>query len=68
AVTMGKPHIELDVAAGDTFARARAFLCQGQDALALCVAGPRESEAPGIYAKAYRFLRELFGEASGQRD
>jgi hypothetical protein len=25
--------------------------------LTLCIAGPRESEAPGIYAKARNFLR-----------
>ena len=68
AVTMGKPHIELDVDAGDALERGRVFLGEGQGTLVLCVAGPRESEAPGIYARAYGFLRELFGEASGQRD
>ncbi len=60
AVKFGKPHIVLDLDAGDAFERARTFLCPGQGALVLCVAGPRESEAPGIYAKAHEFLGRLF--------
>jgi hypothetical protein len=27
--------------------------------LAICIAGPRESEAPGIYAKAKAFLQAM---------
>jgi len=65
---LGKPHIVLDLDAGDTLARARTFFGEGQGELVLCVAGPRESEAPGIYAKAHRFLRDLLGGASGQPD
>ncbi len=29
--------------------------------LALAIGGPRESEAPGIYARTARLLRALFG-------
>jgi hypothetical protein len=65
---LGKPHIVLDLDAGDALARARTFFGEGQGELVLCVAGPRESEAPGIYAKAHRFLRDLLGGASGQPD
>ena len=36
-----------------------AFLGEGKGPLSLCIAGPRESEAPGIYAKTLDFLREL---------
>jgi len=54
-----KPHIILDLDAGDSFERALTFLGVPQGRLALCIAGPRESEAPGIYAKALSFLRVL---------
>ena len=61
AVTMGKPLVVVDLdAAGDDRARFR-LSRRRPDAMALCIAGPRESEAPGIYAKACRFLRELLG-------
>jgi hypothetical protein len=60
AATMGKPHIVLDLDAADTLPLARAFLGDGQNVTALCIAGPRESEAPGIYAKAREFLSRLF--------
>jgi Circularly permutated YpsA SLOG family len=59
AATMGKPHIVLDLDADDALTLARVFLGDGQHATALCIAGPRESEAPGIYAKARKFLRDL---------
>jgi len=51
---LGKPHIVIDLEAPDAPARALAFL-RGREGKAICVAGPRESEAPGIYDKA-RFL------------
>ena len=60
AATMGKPHIVLDLDAADALPPARAFLGAGQNANVLCIAGPRESEAPGIYAKARKFLHDLF--------
>ena len=46
----------------DARARAAAFLGEGQGPLALNIAGPRESEAPGIYAKARAFLARALGE------
>jgi putative molybdenum carrier protein len=58
AASMGKPHIVLDLDTDRTLDHALVFLGQGQ--LALCIAGPRESEAPGIYAKAREFLSRLF--------
>jgi hypothetical protein len=61
ATTMGKPHVLLDLDADNALTLARAFLGDGQNATALCIAGPRESEAPGIYAKARKFLRALLG-------
>ena len=54
-----KPHIMIDLEARDALPRARAFLGEGKRVFSLCIAGPRESEAPGIYAKAREFLREL---------
>jgi Circularly permutated YpsA SLOG family len=61
AVELGKPHIVLDLDAVGPLEGARAWLDQEAGPSALCIAGPRESEAPGIYAKAYGFLRELLG-------
>jgi hypothetical protein len=60
AATMGKPHVVLDLDAADALPLARAFLGDGQNANVLCIAGPRESEAPGIYAKARKLLHDLF--------
>jgi hypothetical protein len=47
--------IDLDANA-DIGPAAAWFFEGGQTQLAICVAGPRESEAPGIYAKAKTFL------------
>lgn len=52
----GKPHLLLDPAA-DPPAAARDWLAAVRPAR-LNVAGPRESEAPGVYRLALRFLRE----------
>jgi Circularly permutated YpsA SLOG family len=60
AVKLGKPHVVLDLDAGDALDGARVFLGEAQGELVLCLAGPRESEAPDIYAKAHGFLRRLF--------
>ena len=56
AVALGKPHGMIDLDAGDALAQALA--CAGEDAGAssIGIAGPRESEVPGIYAKARPFL------------
>ena len=39
----------------------RVQLARHGDGLALAVGGPRESEAPGIYARALAFIAELIG-------
>jgi Circularly permutated YpsA SLOG family len=56
ALTLGKPQTVIDLDAPDAFARAVAFIGEGRGKTALCIAGPRESEAPGIHAKARPFL------------
>ena len=56
AEKLGKPHIVIDLDACDAVAQARAWLAGTQRPLALCIGGPRESEAPGIYAKAKTFI------------
>jgi hypothetical protein len=55
----GKPRIVIDIETPDALAQARGFV-EGRPGAALCIAGPRESEAPGIYAKALAFLTALF--------
>jgi Circularly permutated YpsA SLOG family len=59
AKSLGKPHIVIDLEADGAADLARSFLRQGQGPSAVNIAGPRESEAPGIYAKARAFLRRL---------
>ena len=59
AMRLGTPHIVIDLDAPEAVPRARALLGEGKGASSLCIAGPRESEAPGIYVKAREFLREL---------
>jgi hypothetical protein len=56
AVRFGTPHSVIDLDVSEALAQARGFLAEGKGHSALCVAGPRESEAPGIYAKARPFL------------
>jgi hypothetical protein len=55
----GKPHLLLDLDAVDAGKQASAWLGARQRPLALCIGGPRESEAPGIYVKARAFLRGM---------
>lgn len=57
---LDKTHIMLDLDASDALERALAWLAEGKRPASLCIAGPRESEAPGIYAKTREFLRALF--------
>ena len=59
AKALAKPHIVIDIDAGDAEGLAAGFLSQGQGPLAVCIAGPRESEAPGIYASTKAFLSHL---------
>ncbi|HKB22989.1 MAG TPA: putative molybdenum carrier protein [Methyloceanibacter sp.] len=65
AKALAKPHVVVDIGAGDAKDLAAGFLSQGQGALAVCIAGPRESEAPGIHAKAKNFLRLLLANPIG---
>jgi hypothetical protein len=59
----GKPLLVLDLAASDASVRAAAWLAaqvaQFGDGLRLGIGGPRESEAPGIYAQARSLLDAL---------
>jgi hypothetical protein len=59
ALKRERPCLVLDLDAGDALEQARAFLGKGEDGTAVCIAGPRESEAPGIYAKARAFLLQV---------
>ena len=43
----------------------RVHLSSGLQPLFLNVAGPRESQAPGIYAAAGEFLEEMIRDAQG---
>jgi hypothetical protein len=61
AETLGKPYVVIGLDDEDAGARAAAFLGEGQGPLALNIAGPRESEAPGMYANA-RVLAGAAGE------
>jgi hypothetical protein len=57
---LGRPVLVLDLDETDAPLRATAWLNEcAQRGLKLCIAGPRESEAPGIYAKARDFLGAL---------
>lgn len=56
ARALDRPVIVLDVGRRADVDRAAAWLCQGGGERAICVAGPRESEAPGIYEAAREFL------------
>jgi hypothetical protein len=64
ALKLGKPCLVLDLGAGEALEQARAFLAVGEGDIAICIAGPRESEAPGIYAKTRAFLRQVLWEAA----
>jgi hypothetical protein len=59
AKALAKPHIVIDIGAESAEGLAAGFLSQGQRALTVCIAGPRESEAPGIYGMAKSFLTHL---------
>jgi hypothetical protein len=59
ALKLDRPCLVLDLDASGVVEQARAFLNVGEGGMAVCIAGPRESEAPGIYAKARAFLLQL---------
>ncbi len=54
AHALGRPVVILDVGQSADVDRAAAWLGEGEGVV--CIAGPRESEAPGIYEAAKRFL------------
>ena len=57
ALALGKPHSMIDLDAGDGLAQALACAYKDpSDALSIGIAGPRESEVRGIYARARPFL------------
>ena len=62
AQAMGKPHIVIDVDSPDAPTQAKDFL-HSSNARAVCIAGPRESEAPGIYRKAREVLLKAFARS-----
>lgn len=57
----GKPHLVLDVDDPAALTLGAAWLTKLKDGGALCIGGPRESEAPGIYAAARALLEGLLG-------
>ena len=59
AGALAKPHIVIAIDAGDAEDLAAGFLSKGQGPLAVNIGGPRESEAPGIYASTKAFLSHL---------
>jgi predicted Rossmann fold nucleotide-binding protein DprA/Smf involved in DNA uptake len=59
----GRPCLALDLEAGAEAAAIRRWLIE-HDVQVLNVAGPRESEAPGIHAQATELLRQLFAAAT----
>ena len=57
---LDRPRLVLDLGEEGDIDRAVPWLSDSHQAqLALCIAGPRESEAPGIYAAATPFLRAV---------
>ena len=56
----GKPHIVIDLDGPDAQAQAQHFLGT-RPGQAVCVAGPRESEEPGIYNKARTLFEAVIG-------
>jgi hypothetical protein len=58
-----KPYLVIDVDQADATDRIKAWLADATEAVALNIAGPRESGAPGIYEKT----RAALGPALGRR-
>jgi len=58
AEELGRPWLALDIAVPDSEARLRAWLGTVKPAV-LSIGGPRESETPGIYAKARVLLEAV---------
>jgi hypothetical protein len=66
----GKPLLVIDVSRPDAAARAAEWLAVQRrrfgEQMTLGVGGPRESEAPGIYASARLILADVLDHGSGQ--
>jgi len=58
AQALGKPLRVVDVNSSDALSQAKKFL-NARNVQAVCIAGARESEAPGVYAKARGLLGVL---------
>jgi hypothetical protein len=58
---LDKPHLVIDLSARPRAAAVRRWIQQHEVQL-LNVAGPRESENPGIHAQAARFLRKVLAD------
>jgi hypothetical protein len=56
---LGRPLLVMDLASPRASPAAAAAWAEGHGLRSLNVAGPRESQAPGIYAEAARFLRAV---------
>jgi Circularly permutated YpsA SLOG family len=67
----GKPFLVIDVSQPDADAQVAAWLREQRKRfgahMALGVGGPRESEAPGIYASARRLMAGVLSACSGVR-
>jgi hypothetical protein len=60
AYQLQKLALAIDLDATADVGRAAAWFYEGrQMSLAICIAGPRESEASGIYAKAKAFMQAM---------
>ena len=62
AKKLSKPNIVIDMDGDGAGVLAMGFIGEGQGPNEVCIAGPRESEAPGIYAKTRAFLGAVLGE------
>ena len=60
-----KPYQFIDLAEGEDAMRVREWMKKSAIQI-LNVAGPRESEAPGIHDRALSFLREIFAAQEGE--
>ncbi len=60
-ISLAKPVLVLDLdRSGDIDRAVSCFRDDGEAERIICVAGPRESEAPGIYGEAKAFLLAAF--------
>lgn len=56
-----KPYLMIDLSAEEDFSQVKAWIQKSKIRI-LNVAGPRESEAPGIYARAFYFLKKILDQ------